>query len=865
MDHTTDTPAADEFFEELPLPNAFWHHDVPVENVLRAELLECSPDAPLHRAAELMAERQCSSVLVVEGDVAVGIWTERDALAVDFSDPAAFGRAVGEVMSSPVRSVSADCSLHELAVRFQEEGVRHYLVVDGHGERCGIVSQTDVVVNQGIEHYLRLRKTRSVVRRLPLVVEEGLGIAEVARKMREYPTDAVVVEYGTGEHGILTERDVVRLVASRQGNAPVGPLASRPLIAIPAESSLYRARNLLLSSRVRHVAVTGAEGELLGLIGFTDILFGMEFAYLQELRTALQARDEALTVSRRSLRLAERIIECSPEGIMITDSHGIIQSVNPAFTRLTGYSSGEVVGRSPGLLSSGRHGPEFYHALWARLSAEGEWQGEIWNRRKNGEIFPELLTIAAITDTDESGEVTHYAALFSDITALKANEEQIRRMAYYDPLTGLPNRRLFSDRLAVAMAHAHRHRNRTAVVFVDLDRFKEINDSYGHITGDVLLQEIAKRLREAVREDDTVARLGGDEFVLLLADIGSADDAVGTARRIIEAMKEPIQLEGRALTVTASVGISFYPDDGDSIETLVQNADAAMYQAKSAGRNGYRLYSPALNSHTLQHLAMEMALRDALEQDQLVLHYQPLIESDSGRVVSLEALLRWRHPQLGLMAPADFLPLAEESGLIIPIGSWVVNRVVADLQQWDAEGVSGFDVAINLSRRQFAWDGLARSLTDAVGASTVPPSRLTLDVDEALLAEDFSRTLKTTHLLREAGVGIAMDDYGTGALPICDLKRLPLKALKLHRVLIREIASDETEAAVVAAVLQLAKALGLVAVAKGVESEPQRARLCAMGCHIMQGFCFGAPQPFSELSGMLRQGSGQMPLPCRCP
>ncbi|MCW8918815.1 MAG: diguanylate cyclase [Gammaproteobacteria bacterium] len=563
--------------------------ELTVGQVARHAILHCAPAEPLATVAARMSEAGFSAIVVMEAGVPVGIWTEHDALHLDFSDPRLHALPVGEVMSSPVKSVAASTSLQEVASGFLADGVRHYLVLDVAGEPFGMVSQTDVILNQGVEHYLRLRQVSSVLKEEALIIDAAQSLREASRRMREAGRDALLVRYDDGDgFGILTGRDMVRFVAQRLSERPVGELASRPLITASAECSLYRARDLLVQSGVRHLGVLQGES-VVGLLSFGDILFGMEHLYVQELRQALQERDRALAVSRRNLCLAERIIDSSLEGIMVTDAAGIIASVNPAFTRLTGYSEAEVVGKNPSLLSSGRHDQPFYQAMWQRISEQGNWQGEVWNRRKNGEIFPELLTITAIHD--DAGAISHYASLFSDISRLKEDEEQIRSLAYYDPLTNLPNRRLFKDRLSMALAHAHRSGGRLAVLFIDLDRFKQINDTLGHGVGDLLLQEIATRLHNAVREDDTVARMGGDEFIVLLSEVTEVASVTACARRIITAMAQPIAAGAEELLVSCSIGISLYPDDGTDCETVVRHADEAMYRAKEEGRNNFQFFS----------------------------------------------------------------------------------------------------------------------------------------------------------------------------------------------------------------------------------------------------------------------------------
>lgn len=828
-----------EVFAEDEIDLALASSELAVKQIIQHHhILECSPSMPLHEVAERMSEAGCSSIIVCEEGKPLGIWTERDALAIDFSSPEALSQPVRAVMSWPLKTISGETSLQDVASRFLSEGVRHYLVSGNAGEAIGVVSQTDVVLNQGIEHYLRLRNVDSVMKDSLLVVSENDGLGAVAVRMRQTHSDAVLVQYADEGYGIITERDIVRLIARRETGSNVGECASRPLLTVARDCSLYRARSILVQNRVRHIGVAGEQGEVLGVISFTDILFGMEHIYVQELRQALAERDQALRLSQRNLHLAEKVIESSLEGIIVTNAAGIIESVNPAFTRLTGYRAEEVVGQTPAVLSSGRHDQRFYTEMWQKIREEGHWQGEVWNRRRNGEVYPELLTIAAIHD--EGGTLTHYAALFNDISELKDNEERIRNLAYYDPLTNLPNRRLFHDRLSVAIAHAHRSKTQLAVIFVDLDRFKRINDSLGHGVGDQLLQEVTTRLLGAVREDDTVARMGGDEFLILLTEVVDIDHVVHVARRIIESMTRPMQLNGRELVVTCSLGISIYPDDDTDIDNLIQNADTAMYRAKDAGRNSYQLYSPAMNAHSMAHLAMEVHLRKALNDNELRVHLQPLFDAQSETIASAEALLRWNSPSLGWVPPGDFIPLAEDIGLIVPIGEFVLRTVCRQLSRWNEQGYEGVPVAVNVSAVQFRSRSFIEMTRSVLGDYDIRPGQLSFELTESMLVDDAVENIRTLNALHEMGIRLAVDDFGTGYSSLNYLRRFPIDTLKIDRAFIRDIDSSAQGASLVAAVILLGHSLGLKVVGEGVEREAQLRVLQGHGCDLIQGFHYSA-------------------------
>lgn len=826
-----------EVLSENEIERSLASSELTVGQFVQPRILECSPSDTLISVATRMSEAACSSIIVMDAGRAVGIWTERDALALDLNHPAVLDQAVCEVMSTPVRSVLADASMQEVASRFVEDGVRHFLVVDENDSALGVVSQTDVVLNQGLEHYLRLRNVDAVLNDAAPIIAASESLGHGVRLMRERRADAMLVHYQDDEYGILTERDVVRLLARRALNVTVGEVASRPLLCVGDDCSLYRARSMLVENRVRHIGVRDPQGALRGLISFSDILFGMERIYVQELRQALSERDDALRLSRHNLRLAEKVIESSLDGIMITNAQGVIESVNPAFSRLTGYSPEEVLGKTPAVLASGRHDPDFYAHMWQQIDELGHWQGEVWNRRKNGEIYPELLTIASIRD--DTGTLTHYAALFSDITELKENEEQIRNLAYYDPLTQLPNRRLFADRLGMAMAHAHRSHGALAVMFVDLDRFKRINDSLGHAVGDQLLQTVAQRLIVAVREDDTVARMGGDEFIVLLSEVDGLEPIAQVARRVIESMTKPMTIQGREMVVTCSLGISVYPEDGSTPEELIQNADTAMYRAKDAGRNSYQLYSPQMNARSLEHLSMEVCLRKALEVGDLQVYLQPLVRADDELVVGAEALLRWQHERMGWVSPADFIPLAEETGLIVAIGEFVLEQACAQLAQWQRQGRRRISISVNISARHFHSRDFLSGMQALIARHGISPQNLVLELTESMLVDDAMENIRAMNALREMGIRLAIDDFGTGYSSLSYLRRFPIHSLKVDRSFIRGIAQDNDDAAIVKAVIQLAHSLGLSVVAEGVEDAEQLARLREFGCELIQGFYYG--------------------------
>ncbi|QOR39209.1 EAL domain-containing protein [Billgrantia diversa] len=817
--------------------------ELTIERIMQSGLLTCEFETPLWMAAERMAARQCSSIVVVKSGQPLGIWTEHDALAVNFADPDAVRQPISEFMSQPVVSLPSGTPVSEAALRFNAERRRHFLVVDDAGAPLGILSQTDVALNQGLEPYLRLREVQAAMRQRALVLEGELRLAQAARSMRLSECDAVVVKCEDGELGILTERDLVRFVARHPGNTPIESLASRPLLTVHQNDTLIAARDLLMNHRVRHLAVLDEADEVVGLLGFRDMLAGAEHLYMQDLRNALEQRDRALAQSRENRQLAERVIDSSLEGIIITDTANRIEFANRAFTHMTGYTAEEVIGKTPAILSSGRHDAAFYRQMWDALQRSGYWRGEIWNRRKSGELYLEMLTITAITD--DSGVATHYASLFSDITHLRDNEERIRRLAYYDALTGLPNRRLLEDRLELAIRHAHRNQSRLAVIFVDLDHFKEVNDALGHAFGDELLVMMAERLQLRLREDDTLARLGGDEFLVLLPDLEEVDEVARVARRLVEAVREPCVIEGQEFRLGCSLGISLYPDDASTAESLVHNADVAMYRAKQEGRNGYRLYRNEMNLQDDRQRALETALREAFATGEgLQLHYQPVFQREGGRLQGAEALLRWHHPLLGSVPPASVVTLAERAGLLPQLDEYILEQICTQLAAWSTLGAGPVPISINLSASQFWQHDLPVRVATKLNVHKLQPGLLGFEIAERTLMEKPHQAAIVLKRLRRLGGEVAINDFGTGYASFGYLQELPISMVKIDRRFVQRLDSGQRgSAAIVAAVAGLAREMELRLAAVGVETESQREALARHGVELIQGYLTGQPLP----------------------
>ncbi|MFH0934138.1 MAG: EAL domain-containing protein, partial [Pseudomonadota bacterium] len=546
----------------------------------------------------------------------------------------------------------------------------------------------------------------------------------------------------------------------------------------------------------------------------------------------------------------------SQSGMVITDAQAHIVRVNPAFTRLTGYSEEEVIGRKPGLLRSGRHDELFYQRMWDALLGKGYWQGEIWNKRKNGQVYAEMLTITAINDPD--GRPTHFVGSFTDITESKAAEAEIHRLAYYDALTTLPNRRLLQDRLSQAIAATARSGLYGAIFFIDLDNFKALNDTRGHDVGDQLLLEVAQRLCAVVREGDTVARLGGDEFVVLLEDIGAdPGEAAALAKQVGDKLREaidlPFALNGYEYLCKLSIGVSLFHAQ-DTVENLLKHADLALYQAKNAGRNTLRFFDPAMQAALEKRNAMETELQQALKLDQLVLHYQPQVDA-ARRVVSVEALLRWQHPQRGLLLPDEFIGVAEDTGLILPIGKWVLDTACAQLKKWENDArTKSMQIAVNVSSRQFRQADFVGQVQDVLVCSGVDPSLLKLELTESLVLEDVTEAIAKMNAIKQLGIHFSMDDFGTGYSSLSYLAQLPIAQLKIDRSFVCNLPGNSNDELITRTIISMGKGLAMHVIAEGVETEAQREFLEAHGCNAYQGYLFGQPLPALELEALLARG-----------
>ena len=568
------------------------------------------------------------------------------------------------------------------------------------------------------------------------------------------------------------------------------------------------------------------------------------------------ARD--ITAHKRAdeqLKLQSAALEAAANAIVITDSHGSILWVSGAFTTMTGYSKEEVLGKNPRLLKSGDQPESYYADLWSAISSGKVWRGEIVNRRKNGSAYTEDMTITPVTRDSGNPANRYFIAIKQDITNRKNAEQRVQYLAYYDDLTGLANRTLLQDRLAKAVADARRQKYNVALLFLDLDGFKDINDSLGHSVGDLLLQEVAQRLKRWGREQDTVSRLGGDEFLVMLPHVVDVSDAAVAAERLMDVIDAVFVIQGHSLHVHCSLGISIFPGHGEDGETLIKNADAAMYSAKQSGRNSFRFFTEDLNTQAMERLTLENGLRSALTREELFLMYQPQMDICTGRIIGLEALLRWQHPTLGLVPPDKFIRIAENSGLILPIGEWVLRTACSQARKWQEDGLPAVTVAVNVSAIQFRQEdfcGLVRKVLQETG---LPPQHLELELTESLLLANAELMLSVIQELKAMGVTLAIDDFGTGYSSFSYLRQFRVSKLKIDREFIRDVAVNPDDAAIASAIISMAKSLHLKVIAEGVEDEAQMSFLRTHQCDEIQGYYFSKPLAVDKVADKLRGNS----------
>ena len=717
------------------------------------------------------------------------------------------------------------------------DGVEHIIVakkaryVDGHGDAFIVGSISDITARKQVESLLRARERefRVLAENLPDVV-----VRYDRDCRRSYVSAAHERITGLPAHVVLGKSPMEYWSVP---NGPEGAAAFQDHLVKVLTTGLADTWELSWSREDGNVVCM----ELRAVPEFDRN--GHPVSVLTVARDVSAQRE-----MEQYLRMAAGVFETAREGILITDPDGSILDVNPAFTLISGYSREEVLGHRPSILSSGRHGSDFYAAMWTTLKADGMWTGEVSNRRKGGEIYTEQLDIASVCD--EKGAIRHYVGIFSDISQLKLNEQHLQHLAYHDALTGLPNRRLLTDRIQQAITQAKREGGMLALLYLDLDGFKPVNDAYGHEMGDRVLVEIAHRISAAVRASDTVARIGGDEFVALLVDQSNAKECEFTARRVLDAIARPVNVDGQGFNLSASIGISLYPDDDGDPDILLRYADQAMYLAKGAGRNQFVFHGSNVqeNSHIDRTLVHD--LREAIELDQLTVHYQPIVDMVSGQVVKAEALARWTHPQRGVVPPSVFIPVAEDAGLIHAIGDRVFTCAARVAREWNQLEPAGADgprrISINRSPRQFFnRDGVSDWISHLIDED-ISGEYLAVEITEGLLLDDRPDVLSQLNQLRAMGIMISLDDFGTGYSSLSYLKKFAIDYLKIDRSFVRDVVDDPSDRAIVESIIAMASRLGIKLIAEGVETIEQAELLVTAGCALAQGYYFARPMPEAE-------------------
>lgn len=621
-----------------------------------------------------------------------------------------------------------------------------------------------------------------------------------------------------------------------------------PEFSGPAALALLRSTGIDLP----FITISGAMGEesavALMKAGAHDYIMKDNLARLipaieRELREANVRR--ARRRAEADLRLSAKVFESSVEGVLIADREARILRVNKAFTEITGYTEAEVIGQKPNILQSGRHEKDFYRGMWQSINDNGYWQGEVWNRRKNGEVFPEWLTISTVTD--ESGQITHLIGGFTDMSQQKQAEDRIQHLMYYDALTDLPNRILFQDRCKQAMSRARRNGKRVAYLHFDIDRFVNINDTLGHQVGDQLLQQVGQRLAGCVRQQDLVARFVGDEFGIGITDVDRDKTITDLMQTVVGAFSEPFHAKSREIFLAPSIGVAFFPDDTTDFNELARFADTALHSAKRDGGASYHLYKKSMNVDADDLLTMESALRRALGREEFQLYYQPQLSLATGEVIGVEALLRWQRKDEGMMLPGKFIPLLEETSLIIPVGEWVLAQACRDHRAWITAGYKPMPIAVNLSARQFRDKGLLEMIRRVLAENEVAAEMIELEITESCVMEDPEDALLILQTFHDMGIRIAIDDFGTGYSSLSYLKRFPLDVLKIDQSFVADVPDDEDDAAIIDTIIAMGHRLKFSVIAEGVETEAQADFLREHGCDNVQGYFYDRPMPSTEL------------------
>ena len=796
----------------------------PVTRVANLRLTTVPQDFSLLEAMRRMERDRIGCVLVLQEERLAGILTLRDVVRL-FGEGSDLKAPVKTVMTFPVISVPASTPVSDSIRKMKEYRIRH-LVVEGVGGRAiGILDEHDFLLRVELEDL-----SEEVARRQKSEMELSHVIESVQ--------DSVFLLNAEGE--LLYLNQAGRTLLQIQGTEKE-PVRLHEFVEEPGSRIL-----LLHRERIRRGARLRKECTL-RLRNGDRVDLEVSAQPLGTGRILTVARDVTERKKNEArMLLAATVFENAFEGIIITDRQARIIEVNNSFETVTGYNRTEVLGKNPRILQSGRHDRVFYESFWEHLSRAGYWRGEMWNRRKSGELYAAQMTISSVRD--EEGEITQYVGIFTDVTPIKEKQEQIDRLAHYDSLTHLPNRILFADRIEQALARTKRDRDFLAVVYMDVDNFKGINDRYGHDTGDRLLILLSERLRDCIREGDTVSRPGGDEFVLLLNDLSSREDCEQALERILRKIQLPLILEDREFHFTASLGVSLYPVDDCDADTLMRHADQAMFKAKQSGRNRYHFFDADQDRIIQARSEAVFRIEEALNKEEFLLYYQPRVDMKRGKILGAEALIRWNHPEKGLLPPGEFLPLIQESDLAIRIGEWVLIRAMEQLSLWWKEGYR-YSVSVNIDAHHLQSRSFVLFVKHILlSYPEVPPEALELEVLETGALEDMNRVSRVIHDCHKLGVRFALDDFGTGYSSLTYFRRLPVDVLKIDRSFVIDMLYDENDLAIVEGVIGLTRAFSRQVIAEGVESIEHGQLLLKLGCHLGQGYGIAHPMPVEKFN-----------------
>ncbi len=827
-----------------------------VGKIMSCKVVTADVDDTLADAVASMHLHHYSCVVITRDASPVGILTERDAvrLAPVIADAASV--ALNSYIQGVLITATPEMTLPDAIALMRGHKIRH-LVIAEQGRLLGIITRHDLVKTLQGSYVNFLHETIQMQRSELFQLGQQRTLFKLHAAALEASANAIVI---TDKESLIQWANPA--YSKLTGYALEDAIGKQPKELVKSglqDPAFYEVLwQTILSGNVWQGEVVNKRKDgTLFLQEMTITPVRTDEGDITHFIAIKQDISERRKIEER-LREAAAVMENTHDGVVITDTTPRILAVNEAYTTITGYSADDVIGKNPNIISSGRADKAFYEVMWAQVLKDGYWQGEVWNRRKSGECYPQLLTISTIYDDEQ--QPARYVGVFADISQLKENQAKLEFMAHHDPLTRLPNRSLAESRLEHEIEQAHRHAYQIAVLFIDLDRFKAVNDSFGHLVGDELLCAVSERLGVRVREGDTLGRLGGDEFILLASPLVDAQDAAVIARDVINALSEPFTLAGNLeIFIGGSIGISLFPQDGVTVLELMRNADAAMYLAKKNGRNQFSFYTKELNAGACAQLSMENDLRRALSQNELILHYQPKVDLQSGKICGMEALIRWHRGGQEWVSPAVFIPLAEKSGLIIAIGSWVIEQACWQMRNWLDEGFSSMAVSINVSARQFRSGNLVKLVAQALNKYSIDAACLELELTESMLMLEPDQAVLTMQQLKQIGVKISLDDFGTGYSSFSYLSRFPIDTLKIDQSFVRDVTTESNAAEIASAIIALAHRMNLRVIAEGVETEAQLAYLLEKDSDEIQGFHFSKALSPDDISELLRSGRS---LPC---